>query len=526
VASRSAVRFKVAGEATEFDQIFELGYQTFVEEIPQHPANPRRRHVDRFHEQNTYLVAKAGDDVVGMVAVRTDRPFSLDQKLGSVDPYLPAGRRICELRLLAVRPAWRQTLVFKGLVDLIIDHGRARGYDLAIISGTLRQSRLYQRLGFIPFGPLVGTDEAPFQPMFLPIEVLQRTKPMLTASPSEVVSFLPGPVPVACDVRQAFAAPPMSHRSAEFDDLLAATRVRLLQLTRASQAEIFLGSGTLANDVIAAQLSLRPGQGVIVSNGEFGERLCDHARRMHLCHTAVAFDWGEPIDHDRLRRALSETRARWLWAVASETSTGMLNDVDDLKATAASAGAALCLDAVSAIGAVPMDLTDVALASVASGKCLGAMPGLSVVFYDAPVAPAPDRLPRYLDLGLYAANAGVPFTQSSNLIAALHAALGHYGDSGPIEEIAERAAWFREELRALSLTPLVPDGHATPAVVTLAPPPGFTAEAIATSLERQGLQIAWRSDYLRRRNWMQVAMMGATSRADLDRLVGALMRIL
>lgn len=72
----------------------------------------------------------------------------------------------------------------------------------------------------------------------------------------------------------------------------------------------------------------------------------------------------------------------------------------------------------------------------------------------------------------------------------------------------------------------MPDEHASPAVLTLAPPAGFTAEALATSLERQGLQVAWRSGYLRHRNWMQIGMMGACSRADLERLLGALTRIL
>ena len=60
--------------------------------------------------------------------------------------------------------------------------------------------------------------------------------------------------------------------------------------------QILVGSGTLANDVVAAQLSLDPGPGLVVTNGEFGERLADHARRMHLPHEALVFEWGEPFD--------------------------------------------------------------------------------------------------------------------------------------------------------------------------------------------------------------------------------------
>jgi len=524
--SGSAVRFEVAGEATDFEPIFRLAYDTFVDEIPQHPANADRRHVDRFHAENTYLIARTDDDVVGMLAVRAARPFSLDEKLGSVDPYLPSGRRVCELRLLAVRPAYRRGVVFKGLVDLLLDHGRARGFDLAIISGTLRQTKLYRHLGFVPFGPLVGTAEAPFQPMYLPIERLAAAAPALDAPAADSLSFLPGPVPIAPCVRAAFQQPPVSHRSDAFHRLLGRVRAQLCRLTGAAHAEVLLGSGTLANDVVAAQLSLRPGPGLVISNGEFGDRLIDHARRHRLDHQTMKLPWGEPIDADRVASLAAGMRARWVWAVASETSTGMLNDVPAIERAARGAGADLCLDAISAVGAVPLSLEGVAFASLVSGKGLGALPGLSAVVHNAPVPPAPDRLPRYLDLGYCAAEDGVPFTQSSNLVAAFAAALDRFDTGAPVADLATLGAWFRPRLRAMGLTPLVADAWATPAVVTLEAPEGLTAAAIGESLSRRGLGIAYQSAYLRRRNWLQISLMGACTRADLERLLEGLRRVL
>ena len=210
MASQS-VRFRVAAEPADFEQIFQLAYETFVEEIPQHSPNPDRRHVDRFHSENTYLIAVDGGTVVGMIAVRDQRPFSLDEKLGSVDPYLPPDRRVCELRLLAVRRSHRHGVVFRGLIDLLLRVGRERGYDLAIISGTLRQAKLYRHLGFEPFGPLVGTPAAPFQPMFITIEQFETTVPAI-ADVREPMSFLPGPVVPAPEVRAAFERAPVSHR--------------------------------------------------------------------------------------------------------------------------------------------------------------------------------------------------------------------------------------------------------------------------------------------------------------------------
>jgi GNAT superfamily N-acetyltransferase len=173
----SALRFKVASGPEEFEQIHRLNYETFVEEIPQHPTNPERRLVDRFHAQNTYLIALEGEALVGMMAVRAQRPFSLDEKLGNIDPYLPPGRRVCEVRLLAVRSTHRNGAVFQGLVRLLLEHGRHRGYDLAVISGTVRQLKLYRHLGFEPFARLVGPPEAQYQPMYLTLERFESVAP-------------------------------------------------------------------------------------------------------------------------------------------------------------------------------------------------------------------------------------------------------------------------------------------------------------------------------------------------------------
>ena len=60
------------------------------------------------------------------------------------------------------------------------------------------------------------------------------------------------------------------------------TKRRLCEITDAPNVEILLGSGTLANDMVAAQLSVHSEPGLILSNGEFGDRLIDHARRFGL----------------------------------------------------------------------------------------------------------------------------------------------------------------------------------------------------------------------------------------------------
>jgi len=175
MSSRQQLVFKTATEDWEFEQIHRLNYKTFVEEIPQHQASTSQRLVDKFHAENTYLIGLCGRKLLGMLAVRGNRPFSLDQKLDKLDSFLPAGRRVCEIRLLAVEKKFRGAQVLQGILALLWQHGIEKGYDLAIISGTTRQFRLYQHLGFVPFGPVVGAGEAQFQPMYITLETFESS---------------------------------------------------------------------------------------------------------------------------------------------------------------------------------------------------------------------------------------------------------------------------------------------------------------------------------------------------------------
>src|SRR4051812_16913491 len=140
--------YKVATEPHEFELIHELNHRTFVEEIPQHRGNTGRRLVDRFHAENTYVVCMAASELVGMVAVRGQRPFSLDHKLAELDGYLPRGRRACEIRLLAVETAYRKTSVFAGLVLRLVQLGRARGFGPGPLFGAGRPLKPYSHPRF------------------------------------------------------------------------------------------------------------------------------------------------------------------------------------------------------------------------------------------------------------------------------------------------------------------------------------------------------------------------------------------
>ena len=164
---------KPATESDEFLQIHQLNYRTFVEEIPQHQQNEEKKLVDKFHDKNHYIVAKRGDNVIGMVCYNLERPFSVEGKINNFQSYLPQHSRLAEVRLLSVSPEERKTGVSYRLLQYLCNELILIGTDAAVISGTTRQLRLYTRMGFIPFGPLVGTIEALYQPMYITLNNLR-----------------------------------------------------------------------------------------------------------------------------------------------------------------------------------------------------------------------------------------------------------------------------------------------------------------------------------------------------------------
>ena len=523
--------FKQADEPWEFDEIFQLNYASFVEEVPQHPSNDDRLLVDRFHAENTYFICRREQELVGMICVRDRRPFSLDEKLGRLESYLPQaeGSRVCEVRLLAVRPDMRRTRVLTGLLTMMARYCQDGGYDYVVMSGRVSQQQLYRHIGFVPFGPVVGDDDAPYQPMYRPVgnvgaEFAGLFHDNVAAPAGAPVILTPGPVAMPAEVVEAFQQPPLSHRSPEFGRLMQNVRRRLCDLTGAGYCAVMVGSGTLANDVVAAQLSRLHAPGVIVTAGEFGERLLDHANRMGLRYTAVRHQWGAPLEYDRIERTLMEQPAGWLWMVHCETSTGALADLTRLKSLCRRWDARLALDCISSLAVTPLDLRDVWLASGASGKALAAYPGLGLVFCNH--RPEPDaHLPRYLDLGLHCAGAdsgAVPFTLSSNLLAALEAGVARQTPE-LLAQIEEDGRWLRQQLRALDLTLVAAEKESIGAVTTIALPDGDIDSAqIGRALEAQGFYTSYASGYLRQRNWLQICLMGEISRPQLDRLMPVL----
>jgi len=392
-----SIRFKIATEQWEFEQIHKLNYRTYVEEIPQHERNENKILIDRFHSQNTYIICLNGKDLIGMLAVRDKRPFSLEQKIENLESYLPRSESICEIRLLSIEKKYRKGTILRGLLVLLAEYGTLYSYDLLIITAHLKQVRLYKRFGFVPFGPILGKERARFQPMYMTPEAYKNFREKSKVIPdtiplpiveSRYVNLLPGPVDINYKVKRAFQDDPVSHRSQNFIRDFHYTRKLLCNMVNSQKVEILMGSGSLANDAIAAQLSVNFNKGLVLSNGEFGERLVDHAYRFGINFVKLAVEWGKPFNSKHIMDSIDKAGdIDWLWAVHCETSTGVLNDLEMLKDICLEREIRLCLDCVSSIGTVQVDLKKVYLASGVSGKGLGAFPGLSMVFYNHDIIP-------------------------------------------------------------------------------------------------------------------------------------------
>ncbi len=315
-----------------------------------------------------------------------------------------------------------------------------------------------------------------------------------------MISLMPGPVEISDAVNASFRLPPISHRSAEFIHRFEAVRSRLCEMTGVTHVALLNGSGTLANEAVASCLE---GPGLVLVNGEFGARLANQALRWDLPVRVVEWGWGIPWDLDRV--AEEAGGVRWIWGAHLETSTGMVNDIEGLKALALERGVRLCLDCISSLGAVPVDLRDVWLATGVSGKALGSFAGVAMIL--ASEEPRPSRsVPTYLDVARAMQTEGPCFTFPSPLLLALERALETQHD------YATLGCLVRRRLRAMRLRPLVDESFHSPVVTTFTPPtPDFLDRCHSL-----GYWIGGESSYLAERGLVQIANMGAVSAGHID----------
>ena len=275
-----------------------------------------------------------------------------------------------------------------------------------------------------------------------------------------------GPTPLPPAVSQAMAQPMLYHRAPAFVPVYARALASLkLVFQTSSDVLLFASSGSGAMESAVANL-VHPGEPALVAScGKFGERwadLCD-AYGAETIHWQT--EWGLKVDPAELDRRLAANKGvELVFVTASETSTGVVNDIRELTAVAHRHGALIAVDAVSAMGAVPLPQDEWEVDVVVSGsqKALMSPPGLG---FASPNEAALERAAsvagrrHYFDWGPAVAGQrkdppDSPFTPAVGLVQALDVALGLIEREG-LEAVYERHRILgratREAARALDL---------------------------------------------------------------------------
>ncbi len=325
--------------------------------------------------------------------------------------------------------------------------------------------------------------------------------------------MIPGPTPVPETVLKAMGRHPIGHRSGEFQDVVKRTTEQLRWLHQtSSDVLVITGSGTAAMEAGIINTLSRGDKVLCGDNGKFGERWVKVAKAYGLEVEVIKAEWGQPLDPEAFRAALEADTAKAIRAVIlthSETSTGVINDLESISRHVKAHGTALTIaDCVTSLGAtnVPMDAWG--LDVVASGSQKGYMmpPGLSFVAMSSRAWDAYERsdLPKfYLDLGPYrktAAKNSNPFTPAVNLYFALEAALEMMQAEG-LEAIFSRHARHRAAaqagMKAMGLPLYAAEGYGSPAITAVAPE-GIDAEQLRKAVkDRFDILLAGGQDHLK-----------------------------
>lgn len=326
--------------------------------------------------------------------------------------------------------------------------------------------------------------------------------------------MIPGPTPVPEAALLAMAKHPMGHRSKEFDAIFAECTENLKWLHQTKSDVLSLtvsGTGAMEAGIINF---LSAGDRVLVgTNGKFGERWAEVAEAYGLNVEIIKAEWGLPLDPENFREKLEADTEKQIKAVIithSETSTGVLNDLETINRHVKAHGEALIMvDAVTSLGAanVPMDAWGIDVIASGSQKAYMIPPGLGFVAVGPKAWEAykTAKLPRYyLDLGKYrkeAAKNTTPFTPPVNMFFGLQVTLQMMKAEG-LENVFARhkrlMTTTRAAVQALGLPLFAADGCASPAITSVMPPAEVDAQKVRTLMRKRfDISLADGQDHLK-----------------------------
>ncbi|MBD2725097.1 alanine--glyoxylate aminotransferase family protein [Nostoc sp. FACHB-892] len=353
----------------------------------------------------------------------------------------------------------------------------------------------------------------------------------------KLMLMIPGPTPVPEAALLALAKHPIGHRTSEFSNILAEVTENLKWLHQTQSDVLTLnvsGTGAVEAGIINF---LSPGDRILVgSNGKFGERWVEIGQAYGLNVEEVKVEWGKPLDPKVFAEKLQADIQKQIKAVIithSETSTGVLNDLESINRHVKEHGEALIIvDAVTSLGAFNLPVDAWGLDIVASGSQKGYMipPGLGFVSVSPKAWEAykTAKLPKYyLDLGKYrkaTAKNTTPFTPPVNLIVALHTTLRIMKEEG-LESIFARHERLKNATRAaiqgLNLPLFAADSSASPAITAVAPQ-GIESDKIRSLMKKRfDIALAGGQDHLSNKIF-RIGHLGFVSDRDILSCIASL----
>ena len=345
--------------------------------------------------------------------------------------------------------------------------------------------------------------------------------------------MIPGPTPVPEKVLLAMAKRPIGHRSGDFSKIIAEINENLKWLHQTKNEVLSLtvsGTGAMEAGIINF---LSPGDRVLVGvNGKFGDRWAQISETFGLNTTRISAEWGQPLDPGEFQSHLEADTSKEIKAVIithSETSTGVLNDLETINKYVKVHGKALIIvDAVTSLGAYNVPVDEWGLDVVGSGSQKGYMipPGLGFLSVSdkAWQAYETSKFPRfYLDLGKYKkANLkeSSPFTPPVNLMYGLQVSLQMMQREGLASIFARHQRLTnatRAAVKALGLKTFAADKVASTAVTAVDPAPVNAEDIRKIMSKKYGISLAGGQDHLKGKIF-RIGHLGFVS--DRDMLTG------
>ncbi|MBM3581232.1 MAG: 2-aminoethylphosphonate--pyruvate transaminase [Alphaproteobacteria bacterium] len=320
------------------------------------------------------------------------------------------------------------------------------------------------------------------------------------------ILLTPGPLTTTRATKEAMLRD-WGSRDATFIAINARVRDRLRAIVNASDTHVTVpmqGSGTFAVEAAIGTLVPRNGKALVLVNGAYGKRMCkilDYMGRAYAAYETAEDTPPDPAEVDR--RLAADPSLTHVLMIHCETTSGLLNPVDEVARIAKARGRALLLDSMSAFGAIPLDLKatpcDAVMAS--SNKNLEGVPGMGFVIVRTETLKAAKGNAHSLSLDLYdqwqamEANKQWRFTPPIHVIVALDKAIEQFDKAGGVKgrnaRYSANCRTLVNGMRKMGFVTLLPDKLQAPIIVTFRMPkdPNFKFERFYNLLKDQGYVI-------------------------------------